>query len=148
MLEESYQALKSKTMEQFFDQSQGLMKRATTSFQHIMVDWPATDIDGYKTTDAYYNTVFNAVCVGGYEDMASIAAALGKESDQTYYQNLADTIRTNMIQKLYNSQTGEFYDGLKQDGSVVRHSAQHATAYALAFDIYNSRVCLTKWLQQ
>ncbi len=139
MLEESYQALKSKTMEQFFDQSQGLMKRATTSFQHIMVDWPATDIDGYKTTDAYYNTVFNAVCVGGYEDMASIAAALGKESDQTYYQNLADTIRTNMIQKLYNSQTGEFYDGLKQDGSVVRHSAQHATAYALAFDIYNSQ---------
>lgn len=139
MLEESYQALKSKTMEQFYDSSQGLMKRATTSFQHIMVDWPATDIDNYKTTDAYYNTVFNAVCVGGYEDMASIAAALGKESDRAYYQNLANTIRQNMVKKLYNSQTGEFYDGLKQDGTVVEHSAQHATAYALAFGIYDSQ---------
>lgn len=139
MLEEAYQALKSKTMEQFFDSSQGLMGRATTSFQHIMVDWPASDSDSYRIADAYYNTVFNAVCVGGYEDMASIAEVLGEESDKLYYQNLADTIRENMVQKLYDRQTGEFYDGLSQDGTVVQHSAQHATAYALAFGIYNSR---------
>src|SRR5699024_4931666 len=78
-------------------------------------------------------------CAGGYEDMASIAGALGHQDEQEYYQNLADTIRTNMIQKLYDRGTGRFYDGMTESGKIVPHGAQHATAFALAYRIYDSK---------
>ena len=44
-----------------------------------------------------------------------------------------------MIQRLYNAETGEFYDGLSVTGEVVNHSAQHATAYGLAYGIYTDQ---------
>ncbi|MDO4473069.1 MAG: family 78 glycoside hydrolase catalytic domain [Eubacteriales bacterium] len=138
-LEESYQLLKKKTLEQYYDSSQGLMKTVSVgdaSGQRIMVDWPNSEIDGYRISDSYYNTVFNAVCVGGYADMAEIAKVLGHTQESSYYQNLSDTIKKNMIQKMYNSSTGEFYDGLDSGGYIVEHSAQHATAYAMAFGVY------------
>lgn len=138
-LESNYQLLKQKTLEQYYDSSVGLMKKVSDSNvkdQQIMVDWPASERDGYEISKSYYNTVFNAVCVGGYEDMAKIASTLGYTGEAKHYQSLANTIRTNMIQKLYHAENGEFYDGLDSQGNVVEHSAQHATAYALAFGIY------------
>ena len=141
-LESNYQLLKQKTLEQYYDPSVGLMKKVSGSNvkdQQIMVDWPASERDGYEISKSYYNTVFNAVCVGGYEDMAKIALALGYAGEAEHYQGLADTIRANMIQKLYHAETGEFYDGLDSQGNVVEHSAQHATAYALAFGIYTDQ---------
>lgn len=141
-LESSYQKLKKKTLEQYYDSAMGLMKTVTggsISGQRIMVDWPTSEIDDYELADSYYNTVFNAVCAGAYADMAEIADALGYESDRQHYQSLSDTIRTNMIEKLYNSETGEFYDGLDSQGQIVEHAAQHATAFALAFGIYTDQ---------
>lgn len=141
-LESNYQMLKQKTLEQYYDPSMGLMAEVvdgSVSGQKIMVDWPETERDGYKITDAYYNTVFNAVCAGGYDDMARIAEVLGYTGDAEYYQGLADTIRSNMIRKLYNAESGKFYDGLDNQGNVVEHSAQHATSYALAFGIYTDQ---------
>lgn len=141
-LEKSYQKLKGKTLEQHFDSSMGLMKEiagADVAGQRIMVDWPASETDNYNITDSYYNTVFNAVCVGGYESMAKIAEELGYEGDRNYYQGLSDTIRSNMISKLYNSKTGKYYDGLDRNGRIVQHSAQHATAYALAFGVFENQ---------
>lgn len=138
-LESNYQLLKQKTLEEYYDSSMGLMREVSdsnVSGQKIMVDWPASERDGYEISKSYYNTVFNAVCVGGYEDMAKIALALGYAGEAEHYQGLADTIRANMIQKLYHAETGEFYDGLDSQGNVVEHSAQHATAFALAFGIY------------
>ena len=139
MLEQSYQALKGKTFEELFDSGQGLMGKSHDERPKIMVDWPTSETDDYNMEDSYYNTVFNAVCAGGYEDMASIAGALGHQDEQEYYQNLADTIRTNMIQKLYDRGTGRFYDGMTESGKIVSHSAQHATAFALAYRIYDSK---------
>lgn len=138
-LEESYQLLKKKTWEELYDSNQGLMGKSNGDSPRIMVDWPTSETDGYNFVDSYYNTVFNAVCVGGYEDMAAIAGALGYTDEQSYYQGLADTIRTNMIEKLYDSSTGRFFDGMTQNGKTVQHSAQHATAYALAFGIYRDQ---------
>lgn len=137
-----YQLLKNKTLEQYYDSNMGLMKEVSGSNiagQKIMVDWPTSEREGYETDKAYYNTVFNAVCVGGYEDMAKIADALGYTGEAGYYRGLANTIRNNMIQKLYNANTGEFYDGLDSQGNIVNHSAQQATAYALAFGIYTDQ---------
>lgn len=141
-LENSYNALKNKTLEKYFDSSIGLMKNVTNgivSGQRVMTDWPVVELDDYKTGEVNYNTVFNAVCSGAYEDMAAIAEVLGYEEDRAYYQQLSDTIKQNMIERLYNSETGEFYDGLSVTGQVVEHSAQHATAYALAYGIYTDQ---------
>lgn len=141
-LEEAYQLLKNKTLEQYFDSSVGLMRKVTgssVSGQQIMVDWPETERDGYAITEASYNTVFNAVCVGGYEDMSRIAAILGHTADAEHYEGLANTIRSNMIQKMYNTDSGRFYDGLDSQGNIVEHSAQHATAFALAFGVYSNQ---------
>mgnify|MGYP002987395254 CR=1 FL=1 len=141
-LASSYEALKSKTLENYYDSSEGLMKdvvNGSVAGQQVMTDWPAVDRDGYNTSSAYYNTVFNAVCSGAYADMAKIAEELGYEGDRAYYQNLSDTIKQNMIAKLYNAETGKFWDGLTVTGEVVEHSAQHATAYALAYGIYTDQ---------
>lgn len=107
--------------------------------QRVMTDWPTMDLDDYKTSEAYYNTVFNAVCAGAYADMAKIAEVLGYESDRAYYQQLSDTIKSTLIARLYDSQTGRFRDGLTLQGNIIYHSAQHATAYALAYGIYDSQ---------
>ena len=68
-LEKAYKLLKNKTLEKYFDESIGLMKNVgegEDDSQEIMVDWPVTERDGYKVNEVEYNTVFNAVCVGGY----------------------------------------------------------------------------------
>lgn len=136
-LEEHYDLLAGKLYDSYFDSSLGLMKRPKKT---LLIDWPYSERDGYRSDQAFYNTVFNAVCVGAYEDMASIAELLGKSSDAIDYNNRASTIRASMISRLYDAQTGTFYDGLDADGQIVDHSAQHATAYALAYDIYGSQV--------
>ena len=95
-LENSYNLLKKKTLEKYYDASVGLMKNVTNgiiSNQRVMTDWPAVELDGYKTGDVNYNTVFNAVCSGAYKDMASIAEVLGYEDDSVHFQELSDTIK-------------------------------------------------------
>ncbi len=134
-LEEHYELLKGKLYDSYYNPSLGLMMRPKKT---LLIDWPATERDGYSD-EAFYNTVFNAVCVGAYEDMASIAERLGKTSDAGTYRNRAAAIRSSMISRLYRRDTGTFYDGLTADGKVVAHSAQHATAYALAYDIYSGQ---------
>lgn len=95
----------------------------------VLVDWPVSETDGYDRKE--YNTVMNAVAVGAYSRMADIANAVGKSSDAAYWNNLASKIKSAMISNLYDSTKGAFRDGV---GST--HYSQHATAYALAFDIY------------
>ena len=141
-LAESYALLKEKILDNYFDESAGLMRNVvngTVTDQRVMTDWPMAERDGYAVDKVEYNSVFNAVCVGGYADMATIAEILGYEEDRAYYQGLSDTIRANMLSRLYNSETGRFWDGLDATGAVVEHATQHATAYALAYGIYDSQ---------
>lgn len=135
-LEENYDLLKGKLYEDsYFNTSLGLMMRPKKT---LLIDWPASERDGYSD-DAFYNTVFNAICVGAYEDMAFIAGKLGKISDASEYRERAAVIKRSMISRMYRQDTGTFYDGLTSDGRIVQHSAQHATAYALAYDIYENQ---------
>ena len=134
-LENNYDLLRGKLYDSYFNASLGLVMRPKKS---LLIDWPAAEKDGYSD-EAFYNTVFNAICVGAYEDMASIAEKLGKSADARTYRDRAAVIRNSMISRLYQQNTGTFYDGLTADGRIVEHSAQHATAYALAYDIYESQ---------
>ena len=134
-----YEGLKGKTLLNYYDSNMGLLGEINNSSQRTIVDWPTTNRDNYDMTNAYYNTVLNAAAVGAYESMGKIAAALGYSGDASYYQGLADTIRNSLIKRMYNSSKGRFCDGLKQSGEALSHCSQQATAWALAFEIYNSQ---------
>ena len=134
-LEEHYDLLAGKLYESCYDSSLGLVKKPDKT---LLIDWPTSERDGYDTS-VQYNTVFNAICVGAYKNMADISELLGKSEKAAEYRQKADTIRKNLIERLYNQETGTFYDGLSSGGQIVNHSAQHATAYALAYDIYSDQ---------
>lgn len=101
----------------------------------IMVDWPVCSRDGYAE-NAHYNTVYNALCYICLRDMTVMASVLGKEDEATAYRNVADNLRADMIELLYNPDVGAFRDGLTADGEPIAHYAQHATAYALCAGIF------------
>jgi hypothetical protein len=83
--------------------------------------------------------VLNAVAVANYEALAQIAVLTGRSADALRYEELAETIKETMMEKLYNEETGAFSDGLYADGTPSEHYSQHATAYALAFGIYEDQ---------
>ena len=133
-LRENYEILKGKLFSQYYDEKMGLMGKPNLAY---LVDWPSSERDGYMFNEAHYNTVFNAVAVGAYSDMAKIAQALGNEEDAAFYQTRSNTIKENMISKLYNAEKGAFRDGLTSDGTPIDHYAQHATAFPLSYNVFS-----------
>lgn len=116
----------------------GLIRTAevrASSQNAILVDWPPSERDGYDMGCAY-NTVFNALHVRAYEDMAFIAEVTGHAADAAEFTDLAARLRTAMIEGLYNPASGRFCDGIGEDGTPSAHCAQHATAFALNCGIY------------
>ncbi len=141
-IETYYTVLQGKLFENCFDETYGLLKRPNNNgggANALLVDWPASDRDGYAYSEAVYNTVFNAVAYGAYCDMAKIADALGKTEDAAHYNAIAATIKTSMMEKLYIPEQGAFSDGLTATGARIDHTSQHATAYALASGVYDSQ---------
>ncbi|MCI8292663.1 MAG: family 78 glycoside hydrolase catalytic domain [Hespellia sp.] len=110
----------------------------------ILVDWPSIEQDGYDVDSSYYNTVLNAIYAGTCEDMAAIAEVLGKSGEAGRYRSLANTVRGNMIARLYNAESGRFADGMTASGARVEHYAQQATAFSLAYGIYSDQAMADK----
>lgn len=104
----------------------------------VLVDWPSSERDGYEM-DCPYNTVFNALNYRAYEDMAKIAAILGKDADAVTFSIYARDLRKAMIEQLYDTEAGRFLDGIREDGIVSPHAAQHATAFCLDCGVYDSQ---------
>ena len=104
----------------------------------VLVDWPTSEHDGYAFSKSWYNTVMNAVACGAFEAMSNMAEVLGKTADHDMYQGYADTIKQGMINYLYDEEEGAYRDGLTIDGEPVDHYAQHATAFALAYGVYDN----------
>lgn len=137
LLNKVYDQLKTSRNNLFTDQigANGLIKNANTAssvMNSVLMDWPQSERDGYVFGD--YDTVFNAIGYGAYDDMAKIAAVLGKTSDQTYYATLAKNLKQGMIKVLYDSKTGKFRDSENTD-----HASEHAQAFPLAFGIFNNQ---------
>lgn len=141
-LEEFYNVIKSRVYTEHLNADIGLLTSGTSqgpSAQNaVLIDWPLAERDGYDSS-VTYNTVLNAVAVGTYEALAKIATATGNDKEAETFEELADSIRSTMIVSLYNEETGLFSDGLNAEGVPSKHSAQHATAYALAFGIYKNQ---------
>lgn len=123
-----------------FVEADGLVRTVgtTSSGNRVLVDWPTSEQDGYQAPDPGYSTPYNAIYVGAAEAMAGIAGVVGNTADQELWQGRADTIKASMIAKLYDAEKGAFADNMKDDGTVSTHFAQHSTAYALAYGIYDS----------
>ncbi len=137
-IEEYYKVLEKRVFTQYLDEKYSLLttgNSGSSGNNAILTDWPTSERDGYDT-GVKFNTVLNAVAVGSYEALAQIAELTGHTADAKEFAKLAEQIKTAMIQRLYNSETGAFSDGLNASGKASNHYAQHASAYALAFGIY------------
>ncbi len=141
-LETFYNVIKTRVYTQHLNSDIGLLTSGTSSGPSaenaVLIDWPMAERDGYDSS-VTYNTVLNAVAVGTYEALAKIAYATGNDKEAATFEELADGIRTTMIDLLYNEETGMFSDGLTAEGTPAEHCAQHATAYALAYGIYDNQ---------
>ena len=122
-LRDHYDQLKNALYDSSYNSNLGLVHNPG---KVVMVDWPYSQRDSYEVSNTAYNTAFNAVC----------SAALGYGDDASFLKERSDVIKQNMISRLYDQNTGRFYDGLTEAGAVVNHCAQHATAFSLACGIY------------
>lgn len=137
-LNEYYEILKENTYLEFYNEEINMVSSGNDTgvgYDAVLTDWPETERDDYDT-NVKYNTVFNAVAVKAYKDLADIAEWTGHTDDVPRYEQYADAISKAMIEKLYDPSTGAFSDGLYENGEKSNHYSQHATAYALYSGIY------------
>lgn len=102
-----------------------------------LIDWPIPERDGF--VEGEYNAPFNAIFYGAYLSMSKIAEATGHKADAEHYRSRATRIKKEMIARLYNPETGRFYDSLNADLTVNEHTAHHSTAYALCYGVYDDQ---------
>ena len=140
LLAEWYDTLKRNLFTEYLDET-GLIRSPVigmSTTNAVLVDWPPSERDGYEMT-VPYNTVFNALNVRAYADMAAIAAVLGKNADALEFSRRAEALRKTMISRLYDPVDGLFMDGLREDGTPSDHAAQHATAFCLDCGVYTDQ---------
>ena len=139
-LEQNYAALQGKLPDKWYDPSTGLIHKTTGSngansqTDDDIVDWPASDRDGYVFTS--YNTVINAISYRSYADMAVIAKALGHTSDAAAYTAKADAIYSGVNNLMWDPAAGTYRDGLQNDTMApISHDAIQAGVFAVAFGL-------------
>jgi alpha-L-rhamnosidase len=89
-----------------------------------LVDWPSGSRDGYVSAGNNASAVANSYIALAAERMSVVAGWLGKTDDASMFGSIASTIKTNLREKLYNTATGSFVDGLG-----IAHSSMHATLF-------------------
>lgn len=133
-----YPVLKQKTFSTYLDTESGLLcsgNTAASGADAVLVDWPPSERDGYDMA-VKYNTVLNCAAVSGYTALSRIAAVVGEEADATDFSSRADALREAILTQLYDPASGDFSDGLYEDGTPSPHVSQHTAAYALYAGIY------------
>ncbi len=106
------------------------------SYQYGIVDWPAVGRFGYdwSGTKTGARTTVNMLSKRAFDVVALAARELGNTADAEDMQNRSDSIKAAINEKLITSD-GVYCDGLNANGNQIAHTSQHATSYALAFDI-------------
>lgn len=139
-LAQNYTALQGKLPDKWYDPATGLIHKTTGSngansqTDDDIVDWPASDRDGYAFTS--YNTVINAISYRSYADMAVIAAALGHQDDAATYRAKANAIDTAVNNLMWDPTAGTYRDGLQNDTMApIDHDAIQAGVFAVAFGL-------------
>lgn len=117
-----------------YDEAIGLVR--TTADTTDLVDWPRSETVGYDFDNTRYKTAVNAVAYRAYTSMAHLAEIVGSQTDAELYNNMAKSIKTTMLAKLYDSTTASFYDGLNANGGLVEHHIAQNDYYALWAGVY------------
>ncbi len=106
-----------------------------------IVDWPRSERDDYVFTST--NTVVNAFHLQALSQMADMAEALDRKDEATAYRTRAEATRNIFQEKLFNTETGLFRDGIETE-----HSSLHANLFPLAFDLVpeTHRKHIAQWL--
>ena len=110
-------------------------KMINTNGKSDLVDWPASQRDGYLVDgNNYYNTVINAFNYQSALDVARMADLLGKTEDAEKFHALAANLKEGVM-ALYDEELGRFYEGRGADGAILTEAdpAQHASFFPLAF---------------
>ena len=102
----------------------------------MLVDWPASERDGYAWEESEYNTVLNCMVYKALRCLSQIARVLNKTEDMQRMERRADELKASLISLLYSPEQGAFYDGLCADRTPARHFSQHASAFALYCGVY------------
>lgn len=106
------------------------------SYQYGIVDWPAVGRFGYdwSGTKAGARTTVNMLSKRALDVITLAAKELGNTADMEDMQTRSEDLKNAINEKLINID-GVYSDGLNEKGNQVPHVSQHATSYALAFDI-------------
>lgn len=123
-----YEKLKTKTLLEREGKDGLIQSNKAQIKKGDIVDWPHTERDGYVFTEV--NTVVNAFHIKSLRDMADIAEAIGKKDEAENYRKLAAAKLAVFNEKLFNSVTGLYRDGIGTD-----HSSHHANFFPLAFGL-------------
>lgn len=94
-----------------------------------LVDWPATERDGYDMKTPC-NAVVNAFHYRNLREMADLAKALGKSADAQTFGVRAESVLRRFNELFYDSERRLYVDG---EGS--RHVSLHANVAALDFGL-------------
>lgn len=136
----NYEVLKRKMTAGIYDESMGLVqinpgldKRGNNG----LIDWPVNERDNY--VPGIYPTPLNAEFAGACFCMSQIATVVGNIDDKVVYEKHYNCIKKSMVHYLYNDKDGKFYDSMNSNTEINKHSSLHATAYALAYGIYDEK---------
>lgn len=102
-----------------------------------LVDWPIKERDGY--VEGKYNVPFNAAYAGACQVMEKVAQVVDQKADSQLFEKRYQTIKKNLITKLYDPKSGRYFDSMNEDLQINRHCSHHASAYALAYEMYDSK---------
>ena len=99
-----------------------------------IVDWPVTERDGFVFRPV--NAVVNAFYYRNLNEMADLARALGKQSDEVAFCAEAKRVRRSFAEAFIDPSSG-----LCVDGEGTSHSSVHANAAALACGVMPEGLC-------
>jgi alpha-L-rhamnosidase len=105
-----------------------------SDYLYGLVDWPPQSRYGYDMATAA-RTTENILAVDDFRDVADLARALGRPSDEVNTQLTRAQQLTHAILTRLRRRDGVFVDGLEANGAPSRHASQLANAYALALRI-------------
>ncbi|MDT9592111.1 family 78 glycoside hydrolase catalytic domain [Nocardioides zeae] len=103
-------------------------------YQYGIVDWPEHGRFGYDMTAAARTTV-NALSVDVLTRVADMGELLGEPAEDVAGLRAARDELVATINTELRREDGLYVDGLLADGTQSTHAGQHATSYAIAFDI-------------
>jgi hypothetical protein len=94
-------------------------------------DWPPQYQDGYKICNV--STIANSYIALAARRVSDIALMLGETADAKHYASVSETILKTLREKLYNSKTGTFPDGLNGPSIDLLTPSNHSAIQSIIF---------------